>query len=51
MIVVDFSGYTVTNELRRLIEEYYVGNILLSHKNIEGTLDTSFLGVASLGVF
>ncbi|KAF8471912.1 glycoside hydrolase superfamily [Kalaharituber pfeilii] len=34
MILINFDGYTVTNEIRTMIENYYVGNIVLSHKNI-----------------
>lgn len=51
MFLVNFSGCTVTNEIRTMIETFYVGNILLSHRNIEGTLDASFLDAAAQGVF
>lgn len=50
MFLVRFTGSTVTNEIRTMIETYYVGNIMLSHRNMEGTFDASFLDVATLGI-
>jgi len=36
MIMVGFEGLTVTPEIRMMIEKYYVGNILLTRRNIRG---------------
>lgn len=38
MILVDFNGCTVTHEIRTMIETFYVGNIMLSSKNIQGMI-------------
>lgn len=34
--MVIFDGYTVTPEIKTMIEKYRVGNILLTAKNIKG---------------
>ena len=36
MVLVNFKGCTVSNEIRTMIETYYVGNIMLSSNNIQG---------------
>lgn len=35
MVLVNFKGCTVSNEIRTMIETYYVGNIMLSSNNIQ----------------
>ena len=50
MFAVPFSGCTVTNDIRTMIETYFVGNIILEHRNMEGILDASSLDVATLGI-
>lgn len=36
MILVNFKGCTVTDDIRLMIETFYVGGIMLSAQNIEG---------------
>lgn len=36
MIMVGFDGLSVTPEIRMMIEKYYVGNIILTRRNIQG---------------
>lgn len=36
MIMVGFDGISVTPEIRMMIEKYYVGNIILTRRNIQG---------------
>lgn len=36
MVLVNFKGCTVSNEIRTMVETYYVGNIMLSPNNIQG---------------
>lgn len=37
MVMVVFDGLAVTPDIRAMIENYYVGNILLTARNIRGT--------------
>jgi hypothetical protein len=37
MIMVVFDGLSVTPDIQAMIEKYYVGNILLTMRNIRGT--------------
>jgi hypothetical protein len=37
MIMVVFDGLSVTPDIQTMIEKYYVGNILLTARNIRGT--------------
>lgn len=36
MIMVGFEGLSVTPDVRMMIEKYYVGNIILTRRNIQG---------------
>jgi len=37
--MVVFDGLSVTPDIQTMIEKYYVGNILLTARNIRGTLE------------
>lgn len=36
MVMVVFDGLSVTPDIQTMIEKYYVGNILLTARNIQG---------------
>lgn len=39
-MIVSFEGLAVTNELRSLLRDYYVGNVILGPENFYGTLNS-----------
>ncbi|KAI5820094.1 glycoside hydrolase superfamily [Pyronema omphalodes] len=43
MVMVIFDGLTVTPEIRMLIEKYYIGNIMLTSRNIRDAAQLSLL--------
>jgi hypothetical protein len=43
MIMVVFDGLSVTPDIQTMIEKYYVGNILLTTRNIRGTFSCTRL--------
>ena len=36
MFLIGFQGLTVSAEIRHLIEQYYIGNIIFARRNITG---------------
>lgn len=48
MIMVTFDGTSVTPDIRKLIEKYHVGGILLTPNNIRGTVPIGIAGYVSL---
>ena len=38
MFLIGFQGLTLSQEIRHLIEHYYIGNIIFARRNITGII-------------
>ena len=43
MFLIGFQGLTLSQEVRDLIEHYFIGNIIFARRNITGLISPSLL--------